>query len=313
MNLGAIIKNERLRQGHPMAEIARRSGITNNSIASVEDGTATIMTMEKVINSLGCRLTWEGYPKGDTLGSAMRQVRQRKGLSQADLGQAISVTPRTLITLENHTKGRMRVVNAVLKELRIKPKVIPKNRRLVPTKNGPELDVVYTPRMLAHSVVGHFKPTGTILEPCRGSGHFYDAFPSNATKHHCEIDEGLDFFDWHEPVDWIISNPPWSQFRAFNVHAMGLAKNIVWIIPLVHFSGKARVRDVREFGFGFRQIVLLDTPRDWPQGGYQLAAFHLKHGYAGPTCTLDFQIKSNHQKRFDTPTDKAVAKREVAP
>lgn len=313
MNLGAIIKNERLRQGRTMAEIAHRSRVTNNSIASVEDGTATIMTMEKVINSLGCRLTWEGYPKGDTLGSAMRQVRQRKGLSQADLGQAISVTPRTLITLENHTKGRMRVVNAVLKELRIKPKVFPKNRRLVPTKNGPELDVVYTPRVLAESVVDHFKPSGTILEPCRGSGHFYDAFPPNTTKLYCEIDEGLDFFDWHEPVDWIISNPPWSQFRAFNAHAMGLATNIVWIIPLVHFSGKARVRDVREFGFGFRQIVLLDTPIDWPQGGYQLAAFHLKSGYAGPTRTLDFQIKSNHQKRFDLPTDKAVVKREVTP
>jgi DNA-binding XRE family transcriptional regulator len=193
-----------------MAEIAHRSRVTNNSIASVEDGTATIMTMEKVINSLGCRLTWEGYPKGDTLGSAMRQVRQRKGLSQADLGQAISVTPRTLITLENHTKGRMRVVNAVLKELRIKPKVFPKNRRLVPTKNGPELDVVYTPRVLAQSVVDHFKPSGTILEPCRGSGHFYDAFPPNTTKLYCEIDEGLDFFDWHEPVDWIISKGPLS-------------------------------------------------------------------------------------------------------
>ena len=266
-----------------MAEIARRADITNNSVARVEDSTATIATMEKVITSLGCRLTWDGYLKGTPLGAAIRLVRTGRGVSQAELGRATDVTPRTLITIENQNKGRMRVVNAVLKELRIKPKVVPKNRRRVPTKNGPELDVVYTPRELAQAVIDHFKPTGTMLEPCRGSGHFYDAFPPETVKHYCEIDEGIDFFDWHDPVDWIISNPPWSQFRAFNLHAMSLATSVVWIIPLVHLSGKARVRDVQEMGFGLREIALLDTPRDWPQGGFQLAAFHLKRGYLGPT------------------------------
>lgn len=272
-----------------MAEIARRAGITINSVASLEDSTATITTMDKVITSLGCRLTWEGYPKGMPFGAAIRLVRTTRGVSQAELGRATDVTPRTLITMENQNKGRMRVVNAIMTELRVKPRIVPKNRRLVPTKNAPELDVVYTPRDLAQTVIDHFKPTGTVLEPCRGGGHFYDAFPPDTVKHYCEIDEGLDFFDWHEPVDWIISNPPWSQFRAFNTQAMSLATNVVWIIPLVHFSGKARVRDVREMGFGFRQIVLLDTPRDWPQGGFQLAAFHLKRGYSGPIRTLDFQ------------------------
>ncbi len=236
MNLGILIKNERLRQGRSMAETARRACITNNSVASVEDSTATIATMEKVITSLGCRLTWDGHPKGMPLGAAIRLVRTGRGVSQAELGRATDVTPRTLITMENQTKGRMRVVNAVLKELRIKPKVSPKNRRLVPSKNAPELDVVYTPRALAQSIIGHFEPTGTVLEPCRGSGHFYEAFPTDLVRHYCEIDEGLDFFDWHNPVDWIISNPPWSQFRAFNLHAMGLATNVVWIIPLVHLS-----------------------------------------------------------------------------
>lgn len=289
MSLGQLITKERQRQGHSMAEIARRSGITNNSVASVEEGSATILTMEKVITSLGCRLTWDGYPKGASLGNAIRQVRHQRGMSQADLGRATDVTTRTLITMESQTKGRMRILNAIVKELRIKPKIIPKNRRLVPTKNAPELDVVYTPRELAKSVIDHFQPKGSVLEPCRGSGHFFDAFPPDTTKHYCEIDEGLDFFDWHDPVDWVISNPPWSQFRAFNAHAMGLASNVVWIIPLVHFSGKARVRDVREMGFGFREIVLLDTPNDWPQGGFQLAAFHLRRGYAGPIRTMDTQ------------------------
>lgn len=180
--------------------------------------------------------------------------------------------------MENQSKGRMRVVNAVIKELRIKSKIVPKNRRLVPSKNAPELDVVYTPRELAQNVVDHFNPKGTVLEPCRGSGHFYDAFPSDTVKHYCEIDEGLDFFDWHEPVNWIISNPPWSQFRAFNLHAMGLAKNVVWIIPLVHLSGKARIKDVREMGFGLREIVLLDTPKRLAKGRF-------------PACCISFEAR----------------------
>ena len=268
-----------------MAEISRQAGITKNSAANVEEDEATILTMTKVITSLGCRLTWAGYPKGLQLGLAIRQARQNTGLSQAFLGQAVGVTPRTLIKLENQTKGRMRVLNPVLKELGLKPRIVPKNRRLVRTRDAAELDVVYTPRELAQRVIEHFKPSGTLLEPCRGSGHFYDVFPPDSVKHFCEIEAGLDFFDWHEPVDWIISNPPWSQFRSFNAHAMSLATSVVWVIPLVHFSGKARIRDVRETGFGFREILMLETPKGWPQGGYQLAAFHLKRGHKGPTRT----------------------------
>lgn len=272
-----------------MAEIARVAGLKPDSVASAERSSATIATMEKVVGSLGCRLTWDGHQRGEPLGVALRQVRQQRGFSQNSLAQAANVTARTMITLEKKSAGRMSVLNAAFNELRLKPKVVPKNRRLVPTRNAPELDVVYTPRTLAKAVVGHFKPVGTILEPCRGSGHFFDAFPSVSTKHYCEIDDGLDFFDWHDPVDWIISNPPWSQFRAFNFHAMGLAENIVWIIPLVHFSGKARIRDVREMGFGFCEIMMLETPKGWPQGGFQLAAFHLRRGYSRTTRTSVLQ------------------------
>jgi hypothetical protein len=44
----------------------------------------------------------------------------------------------------------------------------------------------------------------------------------------CEIKRGRDFFAWTEPVDWIVTNPPWSQFRAFLQHAMTLAEKVVW-------------------------------------------------------------------------------------
>jgi hypothetical protein len=137
---------------------------------------------------------------------------------------------------------------------------------------------------MARDVVEHFRPTGKILEPCRGDGSFFDAFPHNAEKLWCEIQDGQDFFDFHGQVDWIISNPPWSEFRAFNIHAMNLATNIVWIIPLVHLCGKARIRDVEAKGYGPREFLLLDTPATWPQGGFQIAAVHIQRQYAGPVA-----------------------------
>ncbi|GFE64928.1 hypothetical protein KIN_20020 [Litoreibacter roseus] len=278
-----------------MAAVARKAGVKPHSITSTECSSATVATMNKVVGALGCRVTWGDYPNGEALGAAIRQVRQQRGRTQLSLVECTGVTTRTLIALENQTKGRMTVLEAVMKELKLKPKVVPKNRRLVPTKNASEQDVVYTPRDLAAEVISHFKPTGVMLEPFRGNGQFLDAFPARAISHYCEIDEGRDFFDWHQPIDWIVSNPPWSQFRAFNIHAMRLAANIVWVIPLVHFSGKARMRDVQEMGFGFREIALLDTPKDWPQGGFQLAAFHLKRGYSGPTRTCVLGERRSNQ------------------
>ena len=36
-------------------------------------------------------------------------------------------------------------------------------------------DVVMTPPETAIKILNHFKPTGKILEPCRGDGAFYNA------------------------------------------------------------------------------------------------------------------------------------------
>lgn len=281
--IGNLIRRERLRQDRSAAEVARLANIKPDSVASTEASVATIETMSRVLNAMKCHLTWPEYHLGQLLGAAVSARRRQLGLPQRILADRIGVTARTLITLENHHRGRMSVLDWVLSELRIKPKVVPKNRRAVPTRSSPELDVVYTPRAMARDVVKHFRPSGVLLEPCKGDGNFLEAFPADADARWCEIQQGSDFFDWYEPVDWIVSNPPWSEFRAFNLHAMGLAKNIVWVIPLVHFSGRARIRDVRDAGFGLREILLLETPKEWPQGGLQVAGVHLKSGYAGRT------------------------------
>jgi hypothetical protein len=66
-------------------------------------------------------------------------------------------------------------------------------------------DVVYTPAWCAADMVDHFQPSGRVLDPCKGVGVFLDYLPD---AEWCEITEGRDFFDWHDQVDWVVSNPP---------------------------------------------------------------------------------------------------------
>ena len=140
-----------------------------------------------------------------------------------------------------------------------------------------------TPPELAAVVIGHFagRMSGTVLDPARGQGAFHDRFPACLDRHWCEITEGRDFLDWHEPVDWVMTNPPWSRLRDFSRHAMRIAPNIVWLAPLTNLTTKARLRDLDEAGFGIAELVLIDTPKGWPQSGFQLVAAWLRKGHSG--------------------------------
>ena len=42
-------------------------------------------------------------------------------------------------------------------------------RAFCPPKNTPDKDIVMTPEYLAKDIIQHYKPTGLILDPCRGT------------------------------------------------------------------------------------------------------------------------------------------------
>lgn len=158
----------------------------------------------------------------------------------------------------------------------------PGSRPLAP-KGGN--DRVYTPPRLAKDIVQHFKPLGECLEPCAGHGAFVAALKESGAQwvFSCEIDQGYDFFGWKRPVDWIVTNPPWSQFRDFLKHSMEIAPNVVFLALLNAWFMRARMEDMRRARFGIVEALLLDTPsKPWPQTGFQLAAVHIKRGHTGP-------------------------------
>lgn len=140
-------------------------------------------------------------------------------------------------------------------------------------------DCVMTPINIARDLVQHFKPSGKILEPCAGIGNFLKVLPKNTLF--CEIKEGKDFFDFNEKVDWIITNPPWSQIRKFLQHSLKLADNICFLFTINHLWTKARLRDIKQAGFGIKEICLFDAPRELNNSGFACGMVHLQKNYKG--------------------------------
>ena len=118
-----------------------------------------------------------------------------------------------------------------------------------------------------------------MLDPCRGDGAFWRHMPG---ADWCELQDGRDFFQWDAPVDWIISNPPYSVFANWLRHSFRVAENIVYLIPINKaFNSTPLLDDTHDFG-GIAEIVHVATGRAIGMPfGYAIGAVHYKRGHRG--------------------------------
>jgi hypothetical protein len=152
--------------------------------------------------------------------------------------------------------------------------------RLFEIEEYKDKDVVYTPRWCAQDIVDHFKPSGIVLDPCRGGGAFSSLIPGCEW---CEVREGKDFFNWTKKVDWIVGNPPYSGIPNWCRRSFELADNIVYLIPCRSvFFGPAFIESIYRWGgivemrhYGGGQKL------GFPMGN-AVGAFHFQRGYSGP-------------------------------
>ncbi len=149
-------------------------------------------------------------------------------------------------------------------------------------------DKVYTPQFIVDEVLDIFLPkvskTSPILEPFKGEGAFYDML-HEYDRSWCEIDEGVDFFEYKGEVEWIITNPPYSIFKEVLPKMLSVADNIVMVIPVNKLlSSMPRLMDIDRAGFYINHIHYLGSGRQLKfPFGFPVAAVYICKGFSETT------------------------------
>ena len=142
-------------------------------------------------------------------------------------------------------------------------------------------DVVFTPDWLAKQICEMFSISGEVLEPCKGEGVFLKYLPKNTEW--CEIVDGKNFYDYTKKVDWIVTNPPYSDYNRFLEHSFNLAENIVLLVPVAKmFKSMGTLRAILTYG-GFVSIHILPASKAGFPFGFPCAIYYLKREYKGQT------------------------------
>jgi len=164
------------------------------------------------------------------------------------------------------------------------------------TKKQTPHDLVMTSRSVARAIIDHFKPRGSILDPCMGEGAFFKQF-ENDEKDWCEIAKGRDFFDYGASVDWIITNPPFSIYDEFLLKALEVADNVVFLVPLAKAFKSRKIDDaIIRYG-GLREILMLGAGNKVGFSfGFPVGCLHYKRGYRGKTIRLTRKYEHHHSR-----------------
>lgn len=142
-------------------------------------------------------------------------------------------------------------------------------------------DVVFTPDDLAKQICEMFPINGKVLEPCKGEGAFLKHLPNNTDW--CEIAEGRNFYDYSEKVDWIVTNPPYSDYNRFLEHSFKLAENIILLVPVSKmFKSMGTISEILNYG-GIVELHILPSSKAGFPFGFPAGVYYLKRGYTGDT------------------------------
>jgi len=128
--------------------------------------------------------------------------------------------------------------------------------------------VMTKPEMAKHLIsLIQYEEGEVWLEPACGDGAFYNNFPTNVVGRYCEINEGSDFLEYTEPVDVVISNPPFiprKLFWDFMTKSMQIArKNIYWLINLssLNVFTPKRLLEMKNAGWFIQSFHIVSDKR----------------------------------------------------
>jgi hypothetical protein len=133
-------------------------------------------------------------------------------------------------------------------------------------------DVIYTPKPVALLMIEmcDIKLNDIVLDPSMGDGVFFDNLPVYCIKDYCEITMNKDFFNYHDKVDLVIGNPPYSLWNKWIKHTMEITDKFCYIFGCFNFTDK-RVKDILDNGFGLTKFHILKI--DWWFGHSYICVF----------------------------------------
>lgn len=153
----------------------------------------------------------------------------------------------------------------------------------------PTADVVFTPDQVSKFIIEFLNPWRLCLDPCKGDGAFYKFLHEGAE--YCEIKEGRDFFDYDKHVDWIIGNPPYSNFKDFLQHSFNLAPNVSFLVPTNKIFQRQVIMDMINRYGGIKSMIIFGSGSliGFPFG-FSVGNFHFQKGYDGE-CQIVMGMK----------------------
>ena len=94
----------------------------------------------------------------------------------------------------------------------------------------------------------------TVLDPAMGSGAFYDQFPSFVSKEWCEVDLEKHFLMRSDFVDWIVTNPPYSNLDKWFEKSISISRKGFAFLLGIHNVTPKRIEMANLAGLGLTKI-----------------------------------------------------------
>ena len=105
----------------------------------------------------------------------------------------------------------------------------------------------------------------SVLDAGSGKNKVWFNNLQNEKKFECELEDGNDFMDWSQKVDWVIGNPPFHISWKFTEKAMEVAEfGIAWLVNNQalnsHFTPR-RIELMKSKGFYLQKIQVVADKR----------------------------------------------------
>ena len=105
----------------------------------------------------------------------------------------------------------------------------------------------------------------TVLDAGSGKNKVWYKNLKNKEKYECEIEDGVNFFDWTTKVDWVVGNPPFHIGWPFLSHAISIANKGVAFLGNLNFLNSTllpnRLEYLADKGFYVKRIHIVQDKR----------------------------------------------------